>query len=214
MHTVDNVIKCFEIIGIFAFSTSGAMKAIKKRIDLFGILFIGITTALGGGVIRDILLNKVPPIMFVEYSNVLIAIVAAIITFSVALKFKDQFANNMELINKIINIFDAIGLGVFTISGMNLAIGVGYGSNPFFIIFIGMITGVGGGMLRDVMLCEIPFVLWEKVYAVASLIGACVYFIMYFYHVNHVVCIFSGIIIIFLIRMLATIFRWDLPKAP
>ena len=117
-----------------------------------------------------------------------------------------------DAIDAVVNVFDAVGLGVFTVSGMNLAItddGIG---NALLIIVLGMATGIGGGMLRDVMIGEIPFVLRKRIYAVASLAGAVVYYLMFMAKVNNTVGAVTGICVIFTIRMLATAFKWSLPK--
>lgn len=117
-----------------------------------------------------------------------------------------------EAIDRVNNIFDALGLGTFTVIGMNRAIVAGLGDNVFLVIFLGMITGIGGGILRDTLVRDIPFVLTQKVYAVASLVGATIYYVMYWQGINLVVSAFVGIAVIFAIRMASSKFRWHLPR--
>lgn len=213
MNTTFSIIILFEYLGTFAFAVSGAMLAIKKRIDLFGVLFIGITTALGGGVLRDVLTERLPPAMFTQRVYVLIALLASFVTFFVAFYFKRDTVFDHEFLQRSINLFDALGLGVFTVSGVNVVLEGPNSANFLFAIFIGMTTGVGGGMLRDIMLMEIPFVLRKEIYAVASLTGGAIYYFMYTNSVSPSLSILVCISIVFLIRMLAIFGRWKLPTA-
>ena len=133
--------------------------------------------------------------------------------FLAAWMFSDKYVNNIQVIDTINNIFDAAGLGAFTITGAKVAMSMGYTDNSFFVIFLGMVTGVGGGILRDLMIGEIPFILRKRIYAVASLLGGCVYYVLLSKDVADMTAAFIGIGIVFGLRMLATIFRWNLPKA-
>lgn len=177
------------------------------------MIFLAITTSLGGGVIRDVLLNKLPPAMFVNYGYVITAILTAVATFSAVYFQKNTALIDNQSLNRIMNLFDALGLGVFTISGVNTVVSSAGQQSFLFAVFIGMTTGIGGGMLRDVMLTEIPFVLRKHIYAVASLAGASVYYLLFQMGLNTIFSMFLGIAIILAIRILATIFRWKLPKA-
>jgi len=208
---MDQTFFVLEIIGIIAFAISGAMKAVDKHSDIFGVILLGVVAALGGGVIRDVLLGNTPPMMFVNYEYLLVAVATSIGVFTFVYINNRQYYSKVALIEQVNNIFDAIGLGVFTISGMNTAISCGYVDNAFFVIFLGMTTGIGGGMLRDVLVKEMPFVLTRRIYAVASLIGGSCYYVLHTmgYHYS---AIFIGIGMIFIIRLLATIFRWNLPR--
>jgi len=200
-----------EIIGIVAFAISGAMKAVDKRSDIFGVLFLGSVTALGGGVTRDLLLGNTPPTMFLHYEYLFFAIISSLCVFVFVYRNAQSYYSRVGLIEQINNIFDAIGLGVFTVSGINTAIALGYGDNAFFVIFLGMTTGIGGGMIRDILVNEMPFVLRKRIYAVASLIGGTLYYLLQLADL-HVLAIVFGAGSIFVIRVLATIFRWNLPR--
>ena len=210
---MEIIITILEYTGLFAFAASGAMKALKKHIDLFGIIFIGITTALGGGVIRDVLLGSTPPVMFVKYSYVLVAAVTSVAIFILAFILdKKGIFPNIDSFGASINIFDAIGLGVFTVLGVNMAMESGYSDNILFCVFLGLVTGIGGGMLRDIMLADVPFVLRKKIYALASIAGAVVFYLLSSLNFNHPLSLLIGVLTVFIIRILATVFEWNLPK--
>lgn len=211
---MDTMLLVLELIGTCAFAISGAVLGITKRFDIFGVIFSGIITALGGGTIRDLLLGNLPPAMFRNYIYLIFAVATCLLTFIIASILKNKFSENIVVIDKVNNIFDAIGLGVFTIVGMNVAIRNGFVHNFFFVVFLGMTTGCGGGILRDVIVSEVPFVLKKRVYAVASIVGGIVYYLMYItFDQSAVLSAVVGITLIFVLRILASVFKWDLPKA-
>ena len=125
-----------EFLGTISFAVSGAMVAIEKRVDLFGVMFLGVTTSLAGGIIRDVVVGRVPPAAFSDYKYMCIAIGTSAIVFILARIYQEHYKHNVDLINTINNVFDAAGLGAFTITGANVAIGMGYRWNPFFVIFL------------------------------------------------------------------------------
>lgn len=198
-----------ELIGAAAFAVSGAMVGIEKKADVFGVLFLAITTALGGGVIRDLLIGRIPPVMFTSYYYLLISAAAALAVFVDAYLRREKYKKHLDKLDAVNNIFDAIGLAVFTISGMNAAIPVS--DNVILVLFVGMCTGVGGGMLRDIMTNTMPKVLRKRVYAVASLLGGGLYYAMLAAGVNQLVSIGCGMLLIFALRLFATIYKWNLP---
>lgn len=211
---MEQFILVLEIIGTCAFAISGAVVSINKHLDIFGVIFCGIITALGGGVIRDILLSNLPPAMFCNYIYAFFAVGSAVFTFCFARIVKNSFASKIKYIDRINNIFDAIGLGIFTIVGINTALAMGYADNPFFVIFLGMTTGCGGGLLRDILVREIPFILSEKIYAIASIFGGIVYYFMVVdFHLDPFLSVICGVALIFITRITSSVFHWDLPKA-
>lgn len=211
---MDTMLLVLELIGTCAFAISGAVLGITKRFDIFGVIFSGIITALGGGTIRDLLLGNLPPAMFRNYIYLIFAVATCLLTFIIASILKNKFSENIIIIDKVNNVFDAIGLGVFTIVGMNVAINSGFSDNFFFVVFLGMTTGCGGGILRDAIVGEVPFVLRKRVYAVASIAGGIAYYLMYIMlHQGVVISSVVGITLIFALRILASVFKWDLPKA-
>jgi len=167
-----------EWIGTAAFAVSGAMVAIDKRTDVFGVLLLAVFTALGGGTVRDILIGHFPPRMFSNGQYVLLAIFCALIVFILARIFKERYVAKEQEIERINVIFDAIGLGVFAVSGASIGMEAGFGDNLLLIVSLGTITGIGGGMLRDVLLGEIPFVLKKHIYAVAAIAGALTFYLL------------------------------------
>lgn len=207
---MDEIMFVLELIGAAAFAVSGAMVAIEKRADIFGVLFLAVTTALGGGVIRDVLIGRIPPVMFASYWYLLISVVAALAVFIDAYLRSEKYKLHLDKLDAVNNIFDAIGLAVFTVSGMNAAMPVS--DNVILVLFVGMCTGVGGGMLRDVMTNTMPKVLRKRVYAVASLLGGGLYYAMYALGVNQIVSLGCGMLLIFALRLFATIFKWNLPS--
>lgn len=207
---MEDIMFVLELIGAAAFAVSGAMVAIEKKADIFGVLFLAVTTALGGGVIRDVLIGRIPPVMFVSYWYLLISVVAALAVFIDAYLRSEKYKLHLDKLDAVNNVFDAIGLAVFTVSGMNAAMPVS--DNVILVLFVGMCTGVGGGMLRDVMTNTMPKVLRKRVYAVASLIGGGLYYVMYVLNINQLLSVGCGMLVIFALRLFATIYKWNLPS--
>lgn len=207
---MEDVMFVLELIGAAAFAVSGAMVAIEKKADIFGVLFLAVTTALGGGVIRDVFIGRIPPVMFVSYWYLLISVVAALAVFIDAYLRSEKYKLHLDKLDAVNNVFDAIGLAVFTVSGMNAAMPVS--DNVILVLFVGMCTGVGGGMLRDVMTNTMPKVLRKRVYAVASLIGGGLYYVMHVLDINQLLSVGCGMLVIFALRLFATIYKWNLPS--
>ena len=207
---MEDVMFVLELIGAAAFAVSGAMVAIEKKADIFGVLFLAVTTALGGGVIRDVLIGRIPPVMFVSYWYLLISVVAALAVFIDAYLRSEKYKLHLDKLDAVNNVFDAIGLAVFTVSGMNAAMPVS--DNVILVLFVGMCTGVGGGMLRDVMTNTMPKVLRKRVYAGASLIGGGLYYVMHVLDINQLLSVGCGMLVIFALRLFATIYKWNLPS--
>lgn len=212
MELQSNLIFLVEIIGTVAFASSGAMVAVRKKLDLFGIIVLGVTTAVGGGMMRDLLIGNIPPNMFRNPVYVFASFLTVLILF---LLFRCRPAllggKYMESYEKIMNILDAIGLGAFTVIGIDTGVEAGYGEYRFLIIFLGVITGIGGGILRDIMARETPYVLKKHIYACASIAGACLYAFLLQFTRSDSAMIASALLVV-AIRILASHFRWDLPR--
>lgn len=206
-------IDMIELAGIAAFAICGAMTAIDKQADIFGVLFLAVITALGGGVIRDILLGYLPPRMFTSYVYICVALACGLLVFLDGYVRAEKYRQHRDRLDSIVNVFDALGLAVFTVSGMNLAIAQCGLENPVLLTLLGMTTGVGGGMLRDVLTNTMPAVLRKRVYAVASLAGALVYYGMLQLQIHELLSAVVSMALIFAIRILATVYKWNLPKA-
>lgn len=164
---IHTIIFILDLSGIAVFAITGALAAMEKRLDVFGVLVLAIITALGGGTIRDILMARMPPFYFDEWIYLAVATGAALLV----LLFYRLFLK----LWRPLTLFDALGLGLFTIIGAQKALNANYTLAP--VLILGMITGIGGGMLRDVLRGEIPFVLRKEIYALASLAGALVFYV-------------------------------------
>lgn len=164
------LISILEIIGTVAFAVSGALVAIEKELDYYGIIFFAIITSVGGGIVRDILINRSLPASLANPTYLIISIISAVLVII--------FYKRIIKLSKVLQIFDAIGLGAFTAVGAEVATSNGL-YQPFVIITLAVLTGTGGGVLRDVFAKEVPFVFREEIYAVASIIGAIIYMISY-----------------------------------
>ena len=206
-----------EILGVIAFSISGAMIAIRRKTDLFGVILLAIITAHGGGLTRDVIFSFSPPAIFGLKWYILICVIVAIIVFLFARKFSHTYLENELRIEHINDIFDALGLGVFAVIGVKVAIEHGHSNDALICITCGLLTGICGGMLRDVLTNNTPFVLVKRIYAVAALLGASVYYVLYVYgsaiHINETFAIIVGVAVTFIIRILAMTFKWNMPIA-
>ncbi len=202
-----------EIIGTVAFACSGAMVAIRKQLDLLGIIVLGVTTAVGGGMLRDLLIGIHPPTLFVRPVYVMAAFAAVLVLF-VIVKFRQitLAVLESEMYERIMNLLDAIGLGAFTVVGIDTAIEAGFGEYRFLMIFLGVITGVGGGILRDMMAGQTPAVLKKHVYACASIAGAICYVGLIDVIGDGIAMIISAVLVV-VIRILARKYKWNLPRA-
>lgn len=212
MENFNLFIFILNTIGIIAFSISGAMVAIDEELDLFGVIFLGIITSMGGGITRDILLGQLPPQMFNSPFNIVTSTTTSLLVFMIAYITRDYYRKHTVEIDKLNNIFDAVGLGVFTIAGMQIAISSGFSNNRILLVCLGVITGVGGGLIRDIIVNRKPIIFARHIYAVASIIGACTYVFTLNHGVSDTFSTLVGIIVIFIIRMLAATFKWNLPR--
>lgn len=202
-----------ELIGTVAFAMSGAMTGLKCKLDIFGITLLSVTTALGGGVIRDLLIGRIPPMMFQDYKYLLAAAATAVVLFLVAKLAKNFYRANEQRIEVWTNVFDALGLGAFTVTGVQAGIAAGHADNGFLLVFLALLTGIGGGVLRDLLVQRMPLIFHKRIYALADILGACVY--VFWYRRGGGVVLVSAVTIalVFTIRMLATKYHWNLPKA-
>ena len=201
-----------ELVGVAAFAMTGAMAAMEAGTDIFGVLFLSLITALGGGVIRDLLLGFLPPRMFTNYVYVAAALGCGLLLFLLARRSRDLYIKNAAALDRIVNIFDAMGLAVFTVSGVQLAIEKSGMGNPLLLCMMGMTTGVGGGMLRDIMIGRIPVVLRKRIYAVASIVGALCYWLLLRLGLRTALSAVAASALVVLLRLLATHYEWNLPR--
>lgn len=171
-----NLTFALEIVGTVAFAFVGAEVAIHLGLDLLGIYISGITTAIGGGMIRDLLLGNTPPLTFRNPAYALWA--AATVTVLVLVYKQAKSHRFFALLQRMILVADAVGLGIFTVVGIDTALACGFANNGFLSVFVGVLTGVGGGILRDTMVNRTPVVLSRDIYATASIIGGILYYLV------------------------------------
>lgn len=199
-----------EIIGTVAFAVSGAMTAMKKNMDVFGVMILALTTAVGGGILRDLILGITPPNTFREPVYALTAIVTAALVFLPGIR--GLFQRYQRIYDLTLLIMDSVGLGIFTVIGVQTAQFQSGDYSLFLLTFVGVITGVGGGVLRDVMAGNTPYIFVKHVYASASLIGALLCAGLW----NVIPGIWAmnlGAGAVIVIRSLSAHYRWSLPRA-
>ncbi|MEE1114908.1 MAG: TRIC cation channel family protein [Eubacterium sp.] len=170
------LILIMDLIGTAAFAISGAITAIRKNMDIFGVNILALITATGGGVLRDLLIGRTPPVMFRNPVYVIIALVTANIFF-VIMWSKRHYSiyvpeKHTHIFNTLLFWFDTLGLAAFTVDGVYAGV---YSSDPrnvFLLVVLGILTAVGGGVFRDVLAAEMPYIFRKHIYALASLAGA------------------------------------------
>ena len=207
---MDTFIIIIESICVVAFAISGALVAIDKKMDVFGVAIMGLTTSIGGGIIRDLILDITPPMSLRHPRIAIIAIVTSIIFFIPYIRKKIQ--EEEKIYNILMFITDSVGLGLFTVIGVQTAINNGFRDNYFLQVFVGVISGVGGGVLRDVLAGNRPYIFIKHFYANAALIGAIACVILWNV-VGSLPAMLISAFIIFILRVLAAHFHWSLPKA-
>ena len=220
---IDGILLAIEIIGIISFAIAGALVAIDKETDLFGVLFLAVTTCFGGGIMRDITIGRRPPAFFRELTyQFFIAIGVALIVFIFARAFKKQYIEKEQLILSVNNYIDALAIGIFSVSGVQacLSFFAEKEESAGFVLcaILGMITAVGGGMVRDLILRDIPFILRKRIYALAALMGASLYYVtvVILFPNNEIAEVIGQVVsiaLVVLVRVLATKLKWNLPKA-
>lgn len=206
------VMLTMEIIGTIAFAVSGALVAISFSLDIFGVAFLGVITAVGGGMLRDLLIGNHPPKIFSLSYLLIIALLTAIIVFVISYINKHRFFEFKEKIERINNFFDAVGLAAFTVTGTQMACTAGFSDKVIFVIFMGMLTGVGGGIFRDVLVSQTPYVLKKHIYAVASIIGSILYYVLSVTFSFEFTGTLISMLTVIVIRLLAAKYLWKLPK--
>jgi uncharacterized membrane protein YeiH len=192
-----------DFVGTFVFAISGATAGVTRRLDLFGILVLSFVAGNVGGIIRDILIGSVPPAAISDWRYLAVSLLAGVITF--------YWYSAVERLRSPVLVFDAAGLALFAVSGAQK--GLAFQLNPVMAALLGMVTGVGGGMMRDILLAEIPTVLRADLYAVAALAGAAVVVIGNLLHLPPSATTIVGALLCFGLRLMAIHRDWHLPVA-
>lgn len=210
---MNGLMDFLEILGTIAFSISGALEAMKKKMDLLGVIVLGVVTAVGGGIIRDIVIGKVPPQAFQNPRCAEIAIGVSLIAFIVGKMFSKRHREiKVDIWNILLLVSDAIGLATFTILGIKGVEEWIGADNKALLLFVGVVTGVGGGLMRDIFAGDVPYIFKKHVYATASIAGAVSYLLL---DKTELEClaVFGSMFLVVIIRLLAAYFKWNLPKA-
>lgn len=195
------VIYILDIIGTVVFAISGAMSAATKRLDLFGALFTGFITAVGGGSLRDMLLGATPVVWLVDLNYVIAIVVGVGLTF--------MFQPAIAKLRKTLFLFDTIGIATFTIIGLNKALV--YDIHPLLAVILGVMTAVMGGVMRDTFVNDIPLIFRKEIYATACVFGALVYLGLDYLGVSQYVSLLLTVVLIIAIRLLSIRFHLRLP---
>ncbi|MGX7679871.1 trimeric intracellular cation channel family protein [Jatrophihabitans sp. DSM 45814] len=192
-----------DLIGVFVFALSGGLAAVRARLDLFGVVVVASVTALGGGVLRDTLLAQGPPESLRHWPYLAMPLVAAGIVF--------WWHPQVSRARKLVLVLDAAGLGLFTVTATQKSLAAGLSVAGACVV--GMIAGIGGGVVRDILLRQIPVVLQREIYAIAALIGACLVCLGSAVHQLHGPWLIATAAIVFGVRMLALTRHWSAPVA-
>ncbi len=207
----STIVFVLEIIGTVAFAISGALIAVRCCLDLFGVLLVGLISSVGGGIIRDLFLGNFPPRVFSIVLIPLVAVLTSLIVFIVCFFNSKKFEALEKRIEGINNFFDAVGLATFSALGTEAAVQAGFGKMALLSVSMGVLTGIGGGIVRDILVDKTPYVLKKHIYALASVVGSLAYYIIRI-NLSKTLAIAVSIPIIIIIRMLSTKYRLELPK--
>ena len=193
-----------------AFAASGAMTGIKKNMDIFGVCILALTTAVGGGVIRDLILGSTPPATFRDPVYATVAIVTALVLFLP--RVRRLLMWDQALFDLCLFLMDTACLAIFTVMGIRVAYAHVPQATLFLLAFVGVVTGVGGGVLRDIMAGDTPYIFVKHIYACASLVGALACGLAW-HHLGEMGSMLLGGGLVVLIRCLSAHYRWNLPRA-
>ena len=200
---VGTTLLVLDLAGTFVFALSGGVVAVRKKLDLFGVLVLAFAAGNTGGITRDVIIGAVPPAAITDWRYIFISILAGLVAFF--------WYSTIKKLNNRVQLMDAAGLGLFAVAGAEKAIV--FGLNPVAAALLGMLTGIGGGMLRDVLVAQVPGVLTSELYAVAALAGASVVVLGHLLNLEPTTMAVAGAASCFAIRFLAIRHGWHLPVA-
>jgi uncharacterized membrane protein YeiH len=206
LHALDverTLVLTLDLCGTFAFAVSGAMAGVRRQLDVFGVLVLSFAASSFGGIGRDVLIGATPPAALVDWRYLAVAVAAGWIAFF--------WSSLIEKLSNPVRLLDALGLAFFAVSGAEKALG--FGLSPIMAALLGMLTGIGGGMVRDLLLAEVPIVLRADLYAVAALAGAAIVAGGSVLHLTPVVTTICGGAVCFGLRLMALRWGWRLPSA-
>lgn len=197
-----NLLYCLDLLGTAAFAASGALAGIRRGMDLFGVLVLGLVTATGGGTLRDLLLGDAPPFIFKDETYLYLSIVVSLAVFI--------FRSRMHVLHHPLLYFDAIGLGTFVVIGTGKALD--FKMNFIGAVMMGVMTATAGGMIRDVLSTQVPLVLQREVYASAALAGGAILYLLNQTRLPHNWSLLVAALVVVVVRLLAIHYNWSLPR--
>ena len=203
MHNAGVLLLVIDLVGVFVFALAGSTAAVRQRLDLFGVLVLSFATATTGGILRDLLIGAIPPAAFADYRYLAASVLAGLVTFN--------WHHLIERLRNPVRVFDAAGLGLFVVAGTQKALEAGL--HPVMAALLGMITGIGGGVMRDVLLSRVPVVFQSDFYALAALAGALLVVLGNWLGWPETPTAIAGAVLCFGLRILAMWFNWHLPSA-
>jgi uncharacterized membrane protein YeiH len=200
---VNTFLVALDLMGTFVFAISGATVGVRHRLDLFGVLVLSFAAATAGGITRDVLIGDVPPAALIDWRDLAVSCLAGLITF-----YRDSL---IERLRNPVQLFDAAGLALFAVAGASKALS--FGLAPISAVLLGMLTGIGGGIARDMLVAQVPVVLRSEFYAVAALVGSSVVVAGYRSGLPAVPVMLTGALLCFCLRFMAIRHGWRLPTA-
>ena len=209
---MDGLFLVMELVGTVAFAVSGAIKGVQRELDLFGVIILGVVTAVGGGVVRDLVIGRTPPLAFCDPQYVLIAITVSLLLFLVlyigAFRASQTFR---RLLAWLLTAADTVGLAAFTVLGIESTLRFAPESGVTVLLFVGVISGIGGGILSDSLSGSVPHVFKKHIYAVASLAGA-VTLLLLMRVLPRAAATLIAFFVVIALRLCAIRFRCNLPR--
>ena len=206
------ILLIMDWIGTVSFAVSGSLVAIRHSLDLFGVVTVGTITAVGGGIMRDVLIGNTPPKVFSNPVVLVVTMLISVIVFLIAWFYRRRFKKLSDSIDTVNILFDALGLAALSIAGIEVVCLASLQGGALLTIIMGVITGVGGGVLRDVLVNEKPYILTKHIYAVVSVLGCCIYYLLSVQLGYTVLATVLVLVFTVTMRLLAAKLRWKLPK--
>lgn len=202
-----------EYIGTIAFAISGAIIAIENRMDILGVTILGSTTAVGGGILRDVIIGRTIPVVFSNPSYLIVAVITTLLVFVAVSFLKKLDLTQNKVYKTILNITDSLGLGVFVIIGATSTLDAGV-DNHLLVLFCSVLTAVGGGVLRDIMAAKIPGIFRKHIYCLVAIFGAVFFYLLLINTAESMynIIAISTILLVVVLRFLAFHFELNLPK--
>jgi uncharacterized membrane protein YeiH len=191
----------FDLVGVFVFALAGASAAVAKKLDIFGVVVVGVVSAIGGGVLRDLLIGVTPPFALRDWRYLVVPTVASVVVF--------YFHPQVSRLWRVVLLSDAAGLGLFVVAGTAKALEAGLPAVGATVV--GVLTGIGGGVIRDVLTGEIPVVLRREIYAFAALAGSVVVVVADGFGIEGITSGAIGAGLVFALRILALARHWSAP---